>query len=245
MYCPFINLWDLPVEIKKPSDAVHTSKNGNHTFIAVSSKYEKIHCYKPLTGLLPDFLKTIRDKKFLKERCPDFPNLHQAQTYLPFLRQTNTNDLTSLLKWKANCIAHFVAGKKLSSSHLKLDKLRNFIKLVAKEEKFNHEYRKCQRKSFRVEMSFELRSEEDWRKSLVRPFFDTIYMIKDKVKFFNIQPYLDISYLCFEALLKRMECIIMHLNQHVNLPNSTLSLTLLEDAIQRVDNYYSGKFLMG
>jgi hypothetical protein len=249
VFCPEINMFQAPYVIKEPQDAVVEIKsrsNGKTTyeFIAKSSKYEKVNNYKPLGGFLPpDILKTNRSKALLKEHFSSW-KLEQAQTYLPFLRKTNVTAKDKLQKWKSSCFTHHSA-KEFASSHLQLHKLQQMLKECLNIEIINFEIRIKQRKSARIELARDLDIDGDWIQQIIQPLFETVYMVKKKLRFFNIIPFIEIANYCFVALVERMNFIIEYLDQNLTLPNSMLSLTLLEDSIKRINNFYTGQFLKG
>jgi hypothetical protein len=70
-------------------------------------------------------------------------------------------------------------------------------------------------------------------------------LVKQKLQFFDISANIEIANYSFVALIKRLECILLHLNQNFNIANSVLSLNLIEDSIARIKNFYDGKFLKG
>jgi hypothetical protein len=247
-YCPVIDVFQTPYIVDQPCDAVKSTggKNGEppkHKFIAVSGEFANVHCFKPFGGFIPDILQTNRSQKILKKQCPSM-NLNQSQTYLPFLRQTNNDACQNLLNWKQNCFVHFSA-KELSSSHLQLNKLKQYSNEALKEEIENYETIIQGPKSERIEISRKIPVDGDWTNQLIVPILETINLVKERLRFFDIVPSLKIGHHCFLALVKRFEFILEHLNQHLNLPNSLLSLTLIEDAIKRMSNFYTGKFLKG
>jgi hypothetical protein len=247
-YCPVIDIFKTPYIIKEPFDAVKSIERENgqapkHTFIAVSGEFSKVFCFKPIGGFLPDILQTNRSKEMLKKQCPVM-NLKQAQTYMPFLRQTNTDACQKLQNWKQNCFVHYTA-KELSSSHLQLSKLEKYLNETVKEWIENYETLFNEKKSDRGEFSVEIPLGGNWEEVLAAKIMDTVHMVKQRLRFFNILPCLKIGHQSFMAVAKRLEFILKHLNQHLNLPNSVLSLTLIEDAIKRMSNFYNGKFLKG